>query len=38
MKPHSRRQFVATGAAFAGAVATGIAANPRIKVAFLGTT
>ena len=38
MKPHSRRQFVATAAAFAGAVATGIAANPRIKVGFLGTS
>lgn len=38
MKPLTRRQFLATGATLAAAVATGVAANRRIKVAFLGTS
>ena len=38
MNSLTRRQFVATGAAFATAAAAGVSATPRIKVGFLGTT
>src|SRR3954462_14453561 len=38
MKSFTRRQFMASAAAFAGTTTIGLAANRRMKVGFLGTS